>query len=86
MPLSPHTDPSTLMDRFVHLKTGLALVLLFIGAKMVASPWVKIGQGASLAVVALLLGGAIGLSWLRRPPLPGAAEPPGEAAPPRQAS
>ncbi len=59
---------SGLMDRFIHLKSGLALVLIFIGAKMVAAPWVKIGQGAALAVVAVLLGGAVGLSLLRPPP------------------
>lgn len=69
---------SGLMDRFIHLKSGLALVLIFIGAKMVAAPWVKIGQGAALAVVAALLGAAIGLSLLRPPPPKPAptAEPP----------
>ncbi|HET9553655.1 MAG TPA: TerC family protein [Anaeromyxobacteraceae bacterium] len=51
-----------LMDRFVHLKSGLALVLLFIGGKMVASPWIQVSQGASLAVVAALLGGAVAFS------------------------
>jgi tellurite resistance protein TerC len=51
-----------LLDRFLHLQTGLALVLVFIGAKMVASPWVQVGQGTSLAVVVALLGGAIALS------------------------
>jgi tellurite resistance protein TerC len=53
-----------LLDRFLHLQTGLALVLVFIGGKMVASPWVEVGQGASLAVVVALLGGAIALSVL----------------------
>jgi tellurite resistance protein TerC len=57
---------SGLMDRFVHLKSGLALVLLFIGGKMMASPWIQVGQGASLAVVAALLGGAVAFST-RRP-------------------
>jgi len=54
-----------LLDRFIHLKTGLALVLLFIGAKMVVSPWVHVGQGVSLGVVATLLGGSVVLSLLR---------------------
>jgi len=56
-----------LLDRFIHLKTGLALVLLFIGAKMLASPWLHVGQGTSLTVVAVLLGGSIALSALRAP-------------------
>jgi tellurite resistance protein TerC len=56
---------SGLMDRFVHLRSALALVLLFIGLKMVAAPWVVIGQGVALAVVAALLLGAVGLSLLR---------------------
>ncbi len=54
-----------LMERFVHLRSALALVLLFIGVKMVAAPWVKIGQGTALVVVAGLLVGAVGLSLLR---------------------
>jgi tellurite resistance protein TerC len=54
-----------LLDRFIHLKTGLALVLLFIGGKMLASPWVHVGQGVSLGVVAALLGGSMLLSVLR---------------------
>jgi tellurite resistance protein TerC len=68
-----------LLDRFIHLKTGLALVLLFIGAKMVASPWVHVGQGVSLAVVSALLGGSMALSLLRSGgKVPG--EPPAEAS------
>jgi tellurite resistance protein TerC len=55
-----------LLDRFIHLKSGLALVLLFIGAKMVAAPWVHVGQGTALAVVALLLVGAVALSHFTR--------------------
>jgi hypothetical protein len=34
-------------------------VLLFIGVKMLVAPWLPIGQGASLGVVAGLLGGAV---------------------------
>ncbi|MBK7506619.1 MAG: TerC family protein [Bacteroidetes bacterium] len=70
-----------LMDRFIHLRAGLALVLLFIGGKMVAAPWVKVGQGVALLVVAGLLGGAVVLSLLS-PPKPAAApapEPPSAA-------
>jgi len=55
-----------LLDRFVHLKSALALVLLFIGAKMVAAPWVHVGQGTALLVVAVLLVGAVVLSLFSR--------------------
>jgi len=65
-----------LLDRFIHLKSGLALVLLFIGAKMVVSPWVHVGQGVSLAVVSALLGGSVALSVLRSGgKVPGAPKP-----------
>jgi tellurite resistance protein TerC len=55
-----------LLDRFIHLKRALALVLLFIGLKMVAAPWVHVGQGTALLVVALLLVGAVVLSLFTR--------------------
>jgi tellurite resistance protein TerC len=47
------------MQHFSQLRLGLALVLLFIGVKMLIAPWFPIGQGASLGVVAGLLGGAV---------------------------
>jgi len=47
------------MDRFHLLKTGLALVLLFVGAKMVIVEWYKIPIGASLMVVGALIGGSV---------------------------
>ncbi len=55
---------SGMLDRFSRLRHGLALVLLFIGAKMLVAPWIAIGQGASLAVVAALLGGSVAASGL----------------------
>jgi tellurite resistance protein TerC len=42
-------------DRFHYMKYGLALVLVFIGAKMIAGYWVHLSVGISLAVVALIL-------------------------------
>ena len=45
-----------LLGRFEYLKTGLALVLVFIGVKMSISGWVHIHSVLSLAVVASLLG------------------------------
>ena len=55
-----------LLARLRHLKTGLALVLLFVGAKMLASFAFEVPVGVSLGVVALLLGGAAIVS-LRSP-------------------
>jgi tellurite resistance protein TerC len=53
-------------DRFRYLKTGLAVVLVFIGAKMALG--LAIPAFASLGVVALVLGTAIALSHLSRDP------------------
>jgi tellurite resistance protein TerC len=60
------------LERFSRLRQGLSLVLLFIGAKMLVAPWLAIGQGASLAVVVLLLGGAMAASgvWPKAEPRP----------------
>jgi tellurite resistance protein TerC len=53
-----------IMVKFRFLKYGLGAVLLFIGVKMLISWYVEIPIGVSLGVVALLLGGSIGLSFL----------------------
>src|SRR5450830_75397 len=46
-------------DRFHLLKYGLALVLCFIGAKMLLLPWLHIPVHISLAVVATLIAGSV---------------------------
>jgi len=43
------------MDRFVYLKIGLAMVLLFVGTKMVIMDWYKIPVALSLGIVFLIL-------------------------------
>ena len=53
------------VHRFVYLKYGLAAVLVFVGAKMMLVDVYKVPVVASLAVIAVLIGGAIVLS-LRR--------------------
>jgi tellurite resistance protein TerC len=53
------------MDKFVYLKVGLAAVLVFVGTKMAIVDWVHIPSTVSLAVIALLLGGAIITSLIR---------------------
>jgi tellurite resistance protein TerC len=39
------------IDKFHYLKIGLAVVLLFVGVKMVIADWYKIPIGFSLAVI-----------------------------------
>jgi len=46
------------------VQPGLALVLVFVGAKMALSDWVKIPVLASLAVIIFLVGGSIVLSLI----------------------
>jgi len=55
------------VHRFVYLKTGLAMVLVFVGAKMMLAGVVKVPVLASLAVIAALIGGSVALSLLRPP-------------------
>ena len=45
-------------DRFHLLKYGLAMVLAFIGTKMLILPWYHVPVQASLAVVAVLIAGS----------------------------
>jgi tellurite resistance protein TerC len=47
------------VTRFTYLKVGLALVLVFVGAKMLLAEVYKIPILASLVVVALLMGGSV---------------------------
>lgn len=55
-----------------YLDTGVSLVLLFIGLKMLAAHWVDISSGISLAVIAFLLVAATVASLLDKR---GVAEP-----------
>jgi tellurite resistance protein TerC len=54
-----------MMDKFAYLKPGVALILVFVGAKMALSAWLHVPILASLAVILLTLGGAVGLSLAR---------------------
>lgn len=56
------------LDYFHYLGIGLALVLMFIGAKMVAEPWVHISVVVSLSVVGGILLLAMLISVLTCPP------------------
>jgi tellurite resistance protein TerC len=56
-------------DRFHLLKYGLAMVLTFIGAKMLIAPWYHVPVVVSLAIVAVLIGASVVASLIatRRP-------------------
>jgi tellurite resistance protein TerC len=65
------------MDRFRYLKQGLAVLLVFIGVKMLASAFVHVPVTVSLAVIAVVVGGAVAASlWRDRArPRPDRARP-----------
>ena len=54
-----------LMDRFIYLRTGLALVLAFVGIKMIIADYLPLPRVLSLAIIALILGVTIVLSMLK---------------------
>jgi tellurite resistance protein TerC len=56
------------IEKFHLLKVGLALVLLFVGAKMVIAEWYKVPIGVSLGVIAVVLAGSVAASmiWPKR--------------------
>jgi len=56
-----------MMNRFHHLGTGLAVILIFIGVKMAIVHFVPIPSLVSLAVIVTVLAGSIVLSLLRPP-------------------
>ncbi len=53
------------VHRFVYLKVGLALVLVFVGAKMLVADVWKVPVAASLGVIAAVLAASIVASLLR---------------------
>jgi len=54
-----------MMSRFHYLGTGLAVILILIGAKMVASPFYHVSSLHSLIGIGVVLGIAIGASLLK---------------------
>ena len=54
-----------IIHRFRYLKLGLSVVLVFVGAKMLASDVYPIPVGLSLGVVAAVIGASVGASLLR---------------------
>jgi tellurite resistance protein TerC len=51
-----------MMDKFAYLKPGVAMILMFVGTKMVTSHWVHIPILLSLAVIVTTLAAAVVLS------------------------
>lgn len=74
-----------IVHRFVYLKYGLSLVLVFVGAKMLLLDVYKVPTSVSLGVIATLIGGSIVASlWKARrdergevAPGPGSTDGPG---------
>ena len=56
-----------LRDRFTYLQQGLAVILAFVGVKMIIAEWYHLDTVISLGVIALVLGVAIWLSIKRAP-------------------
>ena len=55
------------ITKFAYLKVGLSFVLIFVGAKMLAMDFFKVPIGASLGIIAAILGLSIVASLLRPP-------------------
>jgi tellurite resistance protein TerC len=68
-----------MMDRFVYLKIGLAVVLIFVGVKMVAAEWYHVPIWASLVVIAATIAVSV-VASLRT--TAGSGTPPDDASQP----
>jgi TerC family integral membrane protein len=56
-----------LMNRFIYLKTGLAIVLAFVGFKMVSADFIHLPNWLSLLVIVSILGITISISmWVTK--------------------
>jgi tellurite resistance protein TerC len=65
-----------MIDRFIYLKTGLALILLFVGTKMIAGQRVHIPNWISLLIIVAILTVTITISLAATKPPPPSSEPP----------
>ena len=57
-----------ILQYFQYLDEGLAITVMFIGAKMLADPWVNISTGFSLSIVGAIIALAILISVIRAKP------------------
>lgn len=56
---------ASMIGRFAYLRHGVALVLVLVGAKMLAAPWFRPPTGWTLLAIVVVLGVAVGVSWRR---------------------
>ncbi|MGH9114436.1 MAG: TerC/Alx family metal homeostasis membrane protein [Acidimicrobiales bacterium] len=70
-------------ERFAYLKYGLAVLLVFIGAKMLLAPVVHLPVLASLGVIVAVVAGSMlaSVHFARRPPTPTAVRVPAVSDP-----
>jgi tellurite resistance protein TerC len=61
---------AAVINRFAYLGTGLGIVLMFIGSKMLISGYYQIPIALSLGIVAFILAVSVALSLLIPPPPP----------------
>jgi tellurite resistance protein TerC len=54
-----------LMNRFIYLRTGLALVLAFVGIKMIIADYFRLPRALSLGIIVLILGVTIAISMFK---------------------
>lgn len=66
-----------MIDRFIYLKTGLALILLFVGTKMIVGQRVHIPNWISLLIIIAILAVTITISLAVTKPPPSSAPPAG---------
>jgi tellurite resistance protein TerC len=69
------------MGRLRYLDFGLAVVLIFIGLKMILDRWIHVPTLASLGVITVILVGVTAASLLRPAPEPDETAPPEEDLP-----
>jgi tellurite resistance protein TerC len=55
------------VDLFVYLKYGVAIILFYVGVKMIISEWYHIPTEISLAVILIVLTSSVVLSLLKKP-------------------
>ena len=65
-----------IIDKFAYLKTGLAIVLSYVGVKMLVIEFFHVPPGISLGIVAGILGVAIAWSLIAPPRTAGGVEKP----------
>jgi tellurite resistance protein TerC len=63
-----------IVDLFVYLKYGVAIILFYVGIKMLISDWYQIPTVVSLTVILFFLGGSVILSLIKKKKSPGGNE------------